>query len=431
MSEPYHPHAHQSHDPNNQPIIPEMVHPVQQTHQPHQAQMPESSIHGHVSEHSHGYSPNSHHHEDFLNSVLDGQSHASEKTGAKKIVYKIIAFEERHPWMFFGITAVIIFLIVVGVISVFINKDDSSSQEQVETQKEVPQNDVKDSEKEIEQSLSENTSLSPTFADSLSHTLSLHPLLTNAGMYDTLVYQNNQNIFLAGYFENAQILDKLLQIDIRQKILETEQKEAVYQAYYQLLKETHEEAVSNFAVVTDLKDELKSQEDAVFDQLRLEKKELQSAFLNGGKNELLSKVALTDATALKLTEVQSKYSSADILFGAYKRRIPLSEARLKDLEVNKRVIIENITIVPIEKSGIEYRPTNDQLNTLNVSESEVNIIKPQLPDSISSDGNIINTQNVDLNEVAVPKIRTSPLMDGAFNPLEREAIDNIFGPFFR
>lgn len=426
MSEPYHPH--QPHDLNNQPIIPEMVSPIPQAPPIPYTPAP----------HSHEHASHVHHNEDFLQSVLGEESHSSEKSGAKKIVQKIIAFEEEHPWMFFGITAVIIFLIVVGIISAFVSNGDSDTNETATTKtetsdsikEEVPSENNNKTESD-EQSTSQSK-LPSTFSDSLSNSIAIHTLLTKPEMYDTLVFQNYNNIYLAGYFQNAQTFDRLLQIDIREKLNETDQKEAVYKAYYDLLKSTDEEARSNFQFLETVRDSLKTEESALFDQLKEDKNNLQSAFTSGGKNELLEKVAVSNATALKLTQVQNKYTSADILYGAYKRRLPVSEARLKDLEVNKRVIIENITIVPIERSGIEHRPTSEVLQELKVDTNEVDSIKSQTTDSLSSPGGISSSENLPLKQVGLPLFKSNSFfMDGAFNPLEQKAIDNILGPFFQ
>jgi chromosome segregation ATPase len=114
-----------------------------------------------------------------------------------------------------------------------------------------------------------------------------------------------------------------------------------------------DEAQNDYEELSTKRDELKEQ----FSEITTKKNEVEETFFNAienlrGKesNELLIQFIQTSQNQI---EVKAEYNALTKLKGMYETAVSNMDARIKDIEANRRALIEGVKVVDIKGSDID------------------------------------------------------------------------------
>ena len=318
--------------------------------------------------------------EHLLSQVLESsEKHTNKKKKLSvKIIEAIVSFEESHPWVFFFITATIIFFIIIGILSAILG----NGEEEVVT--ETPQEQQLEiiPEEVIPQPIEEK------IEGSLEGVL-ISNILLEPGNFDTLVFHKDET-FLGTYFENSQKLQIIIQIDIQGLLPSQEDKEAVLNEYLQTLENATKIVESDSMNLTNLIIELKVEQKTSKEKLREDKTILDQSYSIGGPIEINEKTRIYNEDLQKVSDIENKLNVANILKDIYKKQISSANARIYAIKQNYQAIIQGIKVIPIEGSGIQLIAKPE------VKEGEILPKGAEVP-TISSPGQYENIPSEDSN----------------------------------
>jgi hypothetical protein len=269
------------------------------------------------------------------------------KDGSVGFFEYIVEFEEKHPWLFFMGIALILFVIIGGILSLFFRWNFNfipnffdKNETEIYDPKIISEEDIK---KEIilkASDIGRNSGF----------------VLTTIEGYDKIVFQGDSDIFLYDELSFAKQLKYAVSTNLETELslIEDKNNRLNHLRDYLIYLIDLEKKASNYYinlnkmlnVLTDEKDFYKKKIDESRDKLN-------KTFEEGGINEL--NLYLKD-----LHEFEDKYDYTDNrlnfvknILNIYKSPLQLAQARIAGIRANKEILLLGLKVFSINQAGLD------------------------------------------------------------------------------
>ena len=332
----------------------------------------------------------------LLQDVLESEPEIplqSKKKLSIRIIEFIIEFEEKHPWIFFFIIATLVFFIIVAILSFVISPGDNSQKNNDKEEQEISLENINqennsteltnksivEPEENNQTPVEKKQVTPPSYGLNLVYdSITVSSLLLDTQTFDNLIFKTNGEIYLGEYFTDSQNLEILLQRDIQTELSQAEDKKELLNQFIIILRNQSSQSKNNYQTILTLSEELSTQQKTIKTTLQDIEKKITLAFNTGKQQELLSLMEQYQNNLNEYASISNKINIIDMLSKIYKKRIPVSEARLTAVRENYDALVNGITITPVDNSGIDF--TKD--------------LKPSAPEEETKSLNPLGTQTL-------------------------------------
>jgi len=269
----------------------------------------------------------------------------------------IVEFEEKHPWVFFVGIALILFVIIGAVLSIFSrgnfnfipNFFDGESEEIIENEI-ISQEAL---EKEIEKEI---VLKAATVGKESGF------LLTSLEGYDSLVFKGDSDVFLYDELSFAKQLKYAISTNIVSElnlIKEKEDRLNHLRDYLVYLIDLEKQASTYYLKLGKMLGNFTIEKDFYRKKKDEAREKVNDSFETGGINELTS--ALKD-----LNEFEDKYDYSDNkfnlvknIYNIYKSPLQLAQARIAAIRANKEILLLGLKVFSINQAGLDLIRTDE------------------------------------------------------------------------
>ncbi|MDD4352232.1 MAG: hypothetical protein PHU71_04635, partial [Candidatus Gracilibacteria bacterium] len=254
-------------------------------------------------------------------------------------------FEESHPWLFFGVITVIIFLLIVSFLAPILSSvvDSEESQTITESQNKSPEVTVKVQESVGKEALQKSM-----------------PYTAKEG-YLLLIEDSIVNLDLdlrgSGFLESELLAlrdaEIALQYNIQESLQISNTKAKTYQDYLGTITKLEKEVSANSEYLISEKTLLDSEIASLELELKENTSALNQSLAQGSKNEILDKLDPYSQNKEDLALLRNRLSMVLEILNSSQDPLAKLRARAAGLKANKQALLAGIEIIDIDNSGLQ------------------------------------------------------------------------------